>query len=232
MKPIQLFLIALLTPFLLSAQSTWEFNLLLGGANYQGDLVETTMPTLKETNFAAGINARYYVNPLWSVRAGAFYGKLTGSDANFRENEFRNARSVSFESTLIEVSMAAEWEPFGEERYLSNSGNSRIISPYLFAGVGVTFTDPTVDISEFNGSDAMLELVNTDIQKSNSIVHLSIPVGFGLKADLSDNIFVGLELGVRYPFSDYLDGISLAGNPDRNDLYMIGGFNLGYKLKR
>ena len=139
---------------------------------------------------------------------------------------------MSFESNFIEVSMAAEFEPLGEDRYLSNAGNASTISPYLFLGVGVTFTQPTVDMSEFNGDEELLELINMDIQKSSSIVHLTIPMGFGLKLDVSEKVFLGMELGIRYPFSDYLDGISLAGNPDRNDLYMIGGFNVGYKLRK
>ena len=198
----------------------------------RGDLVRTTTPTLKETNLAVALAGRYYLTPIWSVRANAAYGKLSGDDANFRMDQFRNSRSVSFESNVIEVALIGEWEPFGEDRYLSNAGNAKVLSPYLFAGLGVSFTDPKVDISMFNGSDDLMELIEEDIQNSSSIVHLSIPMGFGVKADLSDEIFIGLELGLRYPFSDYLDGISLAGNPNGNDLYMIGGFNIGYKLRR
>ena len=53
----------------------------------------------------------------------------------------------------------------------------------------------------------------------------------GLKAGINDKWGVGLEFGLRKPFTDYLDGVSESGNPDKGDWFLIGGASLSYQLK-
>ncbi len=37
-------------------------------------------------------------------------------------------------------------------------------------------------------------------------------------------------MGFRYPFTDYLDGISLAANPDKKDWYIVTGVTASYRF--
>lgn len=42
----------------------------------------------------------------------------------------------------------------------------------------------------------------------------------------------GFEYGFWISFSDYLDGVSMFGNLDKNDWYGIGGLNLNYRMSK
>ena len=52
--------------------------------------------------------------------------------------------------------------------------------------------------------------------------------GGGVRADLLENLGLGLEGGWRITQNDYLDGVSTNGNPDGNDLYIFVGATLSY----
>ncbi|NUQ22441.1 MAG: outer membrane beta-barrel protein [Saprospiraceae bacterium] len=214
------------------AQPQWEVGAFIGLANYQGDLVKETFPLFKEGNPAFGFSGRYVYDYTWSFRGNFTIGKITGDDVNYRSDEFRAGRNARFENTLAELSGAVEWEPFGEWRYLSGMGFKKMISPYIFAGVGFTFTglDAQYPAPE-TVSPGMALLLAQDKNANFSKTLIVLPVGLGVKFDLSEYWFLGLEFGMRYAFTDYLDGISKAGNPDKNDWYQFSGFQVVHRLR-
>lgn len=214
-----------LLPLLLGAQHKWEGTLLLGGANYQGDLVPTWYPYPAETNLAAGLALRYYFNPNWAMRIGATYGELSGSDLNFDNPGFSEKRQYSFQSRLIEFSFLLEWEPFGKKRYPAFNEYKRIISPYLFAGGGLAINNVNTTFGKLANGEAP-EAVQRDQAVSYPQQHFAMPVGAGIKIDLSKRLALGLEGGTRYAFTDYIDGVSQAGNPNTGDWYAFAGVTL------
>ena len=232
MKSLKFLVLALVLPLLSNAQTGWDIGLLVGIANYQGDLAKSTLPSLDQSNLAIGLSVKNYITTTIAVEGNLNFAKIDGSDLNFPEDGFRRQRAVSFESSIAEFSVVGEWEPLGESRFLASTGNQVVISPYAFLGLGLSIVDPQVDYSEFNGDDSLLDLINSDIVAGESNFKMVIPIGIGLKIDISKEIQLGLEAGLRYPFTDYLDGISLAGNPDRNDLYIISGINIVYMMKK
>lgn len=214
-----------------SAQPQWEVGAFIGLSNYQGDLVKETIPLFKEGNPAFGFTGRYVYNYTWSVRGNFNIGKITGDDDNYRSDEFRQERNARFENTLVELSAAVEWEPFGEWRYLSGYGFKKMISPYVFAGAGLTVTGLEAQYpAPETVSPSMALLLAQDKNANFSRTLIVLPVGAGVKFDIAEYWFISLEFGMRYAFTDYLDGISKAGNPDKRDWYQFSGFQVVHRL--
>src|SRR5207249_6493504 len=59
-------------------------------------------------------------------------------------------------------------------------------------------------------------------RKSYSLTQLALPFGGGIKCALNDNLRVGIELGLRKLFTDYLDDVS-SNYADANDLLAAKG---------
>ncbi|MEZ5042679.1 MAG: DUF6089 family protein [Saprospiraceae bacterium] len=202
----------------------WELGLSLGGSNIAGDLIDPDLSTFKETNFAFGLHASKFLSSELALKLNYYNGRLTGKDANF---DRLSARGFSFSSPVHEFSGMIAWEPIGSKRYKEEKFH-KIVSPYLTGGIGLAYFNPKTIFNSVNSS--MAELVAKDQAKDVSTFRLVIPVGAGLKIDLTDQWVLGFEYGLRVTFSDYLDGVSYAGNPHKNDWYGIGGLNLTYRL--
>lgn len=227
-----LWTLCMLVPLVLSAQHKWEGTLFIGGANYQGDLVPTIYPYPKETNLAVGVMGRYHVTNQWALRLGATYGKLSGNDANFDEPGFSQKRRFSFESQLVEGSFLLEWEPFGNWRYRDDSIKfKKIISPYLFSGGSLAISSPKVKFADYQNGESPLA-VREDREVKYPQQNWGIPIGGGIKIDVSKKVYIGLEAGTRLVFTDYIDGVSKAGNPKDRDWYSFAGATLNIRFSR
>ena len=206
-------------PFLLSAQQKREVGLFLGGANYQGDLASSKVYSFKQTQVGGGLYARYHLNRKFTLRGNVFYTKLKGDDLNFvDEAEWRANRALNFSSPVIEVSFTPEWH------FLGNTTKRTKIRPYIFAGIGAAFTNPTNNLAELDAGAIELEPGHYPAS------HFSFPIGGGINVDLSDRISLGLEASSHFPLTDYLDGISESANKDKKDWFVFGGLTLGYKI--
>ncbi len=191
-----------------------------GFANYQGDLVKPAYSLNGGNNsFGYGVNLKYNFSPSLGLKLGYFGSTLTGDETNFEDRGYD--RSYNFESPLTEVSLNLEWDLLGKRRY--KNGFAKTISPYLFAGLGFASFSPEVNF--INGDRPEQEDMN-----NTETSGLTIPIGGGLRFDLSEMIHADLEFGFRTPTSDYLDGISTSADPEDNDWYSYGGINLGFRL--
>ena len=185
-----------------------------GVANYQGDLVDKPY---QNSRGAAGLTLSYQLNSHFSLRAGLTLAKVAGADSlNKKELRMRN---LSFQSRITEFSLVGEFNTFDLEQ--------KNWSPYLFAGVAVYHFNPyTFDRS---GNKVFLHPLSTEGQglpgydrKPYALTQLAIPVGAGIKYNLSDHVRIALEAGLRKLFTDYLDDVS--GNyADPNDLLAAKG---------
>ena len=226
MNALRVAIIFILLPVFAAGQGKWELGVLGGGTNYQGDLVVTVEPLLTATKPAYGGFIRHSFDFRWSMRLNFLHGTLYGSDQSFME-KYRNRRNFSFESVLLESSLILEWEPFGKKRIKGDWLFNRILSPYLFVGIGGLAVDSQTDYS-LATNDGILDLIRQDQGVQNPHFHPAIPIGFGLKYDISKKILIAVEVGSRATFTDYLDGISSTANPDKNDWYIFGGMTLSY----
>jgi len=219
-----LLLLALFSlPAYLGAQS-WEFGIAAHATNYLGDLVETEAIPLKATGFGGGLLLRRNFNDYLALRLNGNYAQLKGDDAYF---DNRKSRGFTFETSLFEGSLQLELTPISA---LNKAGKRRAIRPYFFGGAGFAgfkakpFFNETAP-ENFSRAQAIAqdkrELENTVI---------AFPLGAGFKFPVGKKATLGLELGLRPTLGDYIDGVSQAGNPDKNDWYMLGGLNLAWQF--
>lgn len=210
-------------PAFVGAQS-WELGLAAHATNYLGDLVETNNITLKGTDFGGGLFLRRNFNDYFALRLNGNYVRLKGDDANF---DSRNSRGYTFKTTLLEGSLQLEVTPISA---LNKDGKRRAIRPYFFGGVGYASFDPKPFFNELAPENVpkaqAIAQDKRDVEKSAIV----FPLGAGFKFSLGEKATLGLELGLRPVLSDYIDGISQAGNPDKDDWYMLGGLNVAFLI--
>ncbi|MFQ5447885.1 MAG: DUF6089 family protein [Saprospiraceae bacterium] len=207
MKTVIRIFLLLCLPVLSQAQYL-DAGILVGGANYLGDLSNNSSTVyLGETKLAYGAFARYNFNDYWAVRLGVNAGKIAGQDANIRNDAFLRDRNLSFRTNLLEVALTGEFNILG---YQPN-GLYSPLSPYVFAGVAFTNFTPK---ARFEGNWVELQPLGTEGQGMPGFGSpykkstFSIPFGVGVKYALTDKINLGLELGARRSFTDYLDDVS------------------------
>lgn len=226
---ITLLFILIPCTLIFSQRFEMEAGLFLGGANYGGDLVQPDMFTLKETKPALGLFLRYPINPQWGLRANLSHAKISGDDRNYQDPQWRQERAFHFKSSLTELALLLEWSPLEKRSFAPNSSYNRRISPYLFAGLGGVFFDPKTDFSQ-NKLDQLAEQIEADQGGNFTNAQFTIPMGMGIKANISDRLVVGLEGGIRPGFTDYLDGVSQAGNPSDKDWYGFAGATVSFRI--
>ncbi|MBK8567733.1 MAG: outer membrane beta-barrel protein [Saprospiraceae bacterium] len=221
MKRILLYALMLM-PLASFAQQKVELGFFGGFANYQGDLVENPI-AISETKFSYGGFLRYHIDNKIKLRGNFMHAFISGSDAN-ASGDLKD-RGWSFDADLLEATLIGEFHPFGKERYGSTGIFERRISPYLGMGLGMVNFRPKVSVT--NPDDAFL------FPESNEkTTSLSIPIVVGMRADLFEFFSLGLEVGWRATFNDYLDGVSKNGRDDRNDWYVLAGFTASFFFGR
>jgi opacity protein-like surface antigen len=97
------------------------------------------------------------------------------------------------------------------------------VSPYLTGGIGLAFSDPDVTYGQPDSPDAGIDYHKLSI---------ALPMGGGVKFDASEKVVLGLELGIRFTFSDYLDGTQASGNAYKNDSYTFVGVWGAYRFSK
>ena len=196
----------------------YEVGVLIGGSNYQGDLADEVIQ-FGETHACYGLYIRYKETAQLSLSTHISFGRLSGNDANSGLAE-RRARGFSFSAPFTEVGFGVEWTPF-KSPYRRYGAFSATIDPYIFTGVGLTLCDP-----QPKAPANLQPYPFPEAGAKNFFLH--VPIGIGLKYQISAQYKLNLELGYRYVFSGYLDGVSVNGNPKNPDLYLIGGIGFSY----
>ena len=210
------------------SQAQFELGFFGGGANYLGDLVEKRTPFFQETQFAYGLSGTLVFNNEWGIRLGGLRGLIRGRDSNFSDESIQ-ARNFSFETEITEASLVLTWEPFGHRRFREDHRFRKIYSPYVFAGLGMAFWNSKPDYS-LASRDPWFERIQEDRPNIGTQSGLTMPLGIGIKRDLGKKAVLSVELGLRAAFSDYIDGISHTGNPDKNDWYTFGGMTYSVRF--
>lgn len=249
-----LFALAIVAPIFIHAQ-TYELGVQVGAANYLGDLAPTV--AFGEFQPHGGLFfKKNSSNGYFSWRYAINYGSISGSDANFKQNQVRN---LDFRTNLLEAGLQLE---FNFQKFFIGL-RAKKFSPYITAGIGVVHYDPE---GSFNGGWQKLRPLSTEGQgiggaRAYSIISPVIPFGGGLKWAIARRWNFSVFSEFRYSFSDYLDDVSGVyydkaelmerkgdiavamsdksdgqifyagkerGNPDRSDWYFFSGISLSY----
>lgn len=213
---IKMLLITFL-PFFSEAQAYWEGTLSYGVMAYYGDMSDELVPT-EDLNPGVQLGLQRFFDNKHAIRLNLAYGKITGDD---RRTTGSGVSGNAFQANIFEASIIGQIDLIGEERFTRRVGFKKTFTPYFFTGAGVIFAEPDVTYSDPNNDDAVIDYPN---------VHLFMPVGGGLKYDLSTQMHIGFEIGIRFTASDYLDGVQNSGNAYRNDGYIFSSLTVGYRL--
>lgn len=124
----------------------------------------------------------------------------------------RLQRNLNFQSRLLEGYAAVEFYPtVFIEQYEDLKGKFR---PYGIIGVGIYHFNPKT--KDNSGNWVALQPLHTEGQgfpeypdrKNYKLTQAEIPIGFGFKYYLKENMFIGLEVLHRKLFTDYVDDVS------------------------
>jgi hypothetical protein len=180
----------------------------MGGVSfYLGDL-NPDIP-FKQVMPAGGAFYRYNFNERFSVRGAFTMGYLKGNDAKSKVAS-QIDRNLNFESFIYDFAITGEFNFF---KYAPGD-MQHPITPFLFGGIAVFKFNPITTAAD--GNKYELQPLGTEGQgttfypdrKKYSLTTASIPFGLGMKANISKTFSVGLEWGMRYTFTDYLDDVS------------------------
>lgn len=196
----------------------WQGGIFLGAANYSGDLVQKRVD-FRYTGIAAGLLIKRDFNPHFTLRASLTYGRVSGADSTNTEKALVN-RNLSFRSPIWEGAVIAE----GNLLDIDDKG----FTPYAFAGIGLFSFYPSTRMA--NGDWVALRRYSTEGEglpqypdrPMYNLVSVSIPFGVGFKWNVTDHIQMGIEVGLRKTFTDYIDDVSKS-YVDQNTLILERG---------
>jgi hypothetical protein len=187
-----------LLSFSVAAQNA-EIGFGLGTFNYTGDLSRNY--NFLNSKPAGTVFYRANVSRVISFRTALTAGKIGATDSR-PIDAFSSARAASFNLFLYEISLATEYH------FLDWRSEKRPLrgTPYIVTGLG------------------LFGIAGTPSKSAEySNVQPSIQLGVGVKYVLNPLFYLGLEIGMRKTFFDYLDNIS-EGDPSRKN-YRYGNPN-------
>lgn len=206
-----LIVLLLLWPSFSNAQHLWEAGVFGGISNYEGGMAPD--PVWKESHPAAGVFVKRNMNGYVSYSLGLNYGKISANDSN---SEYSKNRGLNFESNIYELSSQVEINFFN---FGSKSTRDALrISPYVFIGLSLFYFDP---MGEYNGKLYDLHDLATQGQgvapgapPQYNRLQLSIPIGGGIKFNLSERFNLLVLMGYRATFTSELDDVGPGNYPD------------------
>lgn len=197
LKPITLFLIICLASSLQAQQL--EIGLMRGIATYSGDISHVENLAIGDIRSSFGIFARWKTASPLAVRAGITLANISAEDAKSPD---QTARNLHFFSPIL------EFQAVGEYHFANKNPK---FSPYVFGGVAAFYFNPQ---AEFEDDYVELQPIGTEGQGLVGYEALyqkwqiAIPMGVGMQWYFNTKLSVGLELGIRKTFTDYLDDVS------------------------
>ena len=182
-----------------------EFGITLGVAHYFGDL--NTRAAINRPKPAFGAFFRKQFGNYVGVRLSAHYAQLGYSDT-YSKNEYQQTRNLSFNTNIWEIALQGDFNFF---KFIPNDPDYAF-TPYITLGVGVFTYDP---YAFTNGQKEFLRPLGTEGQvigyngrKPYSTLALCIPLGVGIKYNISEKINFSFEVAHRFTGTDYLDDVS------------------------
>ena len=181
-----------------------ELGIIAGGMYYIGDL--NAYQHFQLTQPAGGIFYKFNINGRLAFRIKGAYGSIQADDKLSAETTVKN-RNLNFSSTIRELGLGMEFNYFpfqiGNKNYRGTG--------YMFAEIAFFQMEPT---TTFEGQAYQLRTLGTEGQNTSlntlnyySQNQLAIPIGIGFKYPIARRMCIGVEYGIRYLFTDYLDDV-------------------------
>jgi hypothetical protein len=151
----------------------------------------------------------------FGVRFEATFGSVQSYDSILKKvgpSTFgRYERNQSFKSNITDFQLAVEVHPLFFKTY--EEGKAPYISPYVVAGIGLFSFNPQ---AKLNNQWHALQPLHTEGQgfaeypdrEPYKLTQINLPVGLGVKYEVTSTINARLEFLYRFLFTDYLDDVS------------------------
>ncbi len=174
---------------------------------------------LELTKMMKGAFISVYPADWIGLRVAGQYTYVAGEDNIINttgvDESWRKQRNLDFRSKMWEVYAALELYP---TLMFNRDGNDPRLKPYGFIGGGIFHFNPEGSIKASSGGKGWYELhpLRTEGQgmaeypdkKPYSLTQFNVPMGVGIKYQLSERVNLGTELLYRKTFTDYIDDVS------------------------
>ncbi|MFN5183723.1 MAG: DUF6089 family protein [Bacteroidota bacterium] len=183
-----------------------DAGFMLGGAYYLGELNPSKHFYMSQP--ALGIFYRFNQHYRLSYRVGLNFGSIMGDDSQSDQVD-QISRNLNFKNKIQELSCIAEFN-FWDYRI---SHPKKYFAPYIFLGFALLKHNP---MGEYKGRYYDLQPLCTEGQDTPlredaskyKLVQFTIPFGIGAKLNVSKNVGLSFEWGMRKTYTDYLDDVS------------------------
>ncbi len=189
----------------------------LGGADREGTNFIRDFE-FSMTRPALSVGIRYRILEKFSTKVALTYGILRGDD-NTTQEKFRHNRNLNFYAHLVEFSSQFEYSLIKEK--IGHRYNLRRVrglkglklNTYLFAGIAGFWFNP-YGKNPSSGEWVGLHNLGTEGQgmvgsrEKYNRFQVAIPFGIGFKYGLNREWSIGVEMGARKTFTDYIDDVS------------------------
>jgi hypothetical protein len=215
---------------LTTSNSHFEIGLSAGPMNFLGDLggnrgkgtlgpKDTNIPM---TNVVGGISVSYYPSQWFGLRLAGNIGSMDGDDRlipdydNPLGEEARKYRNLTFRSPLYEGYFGLELYPTVLISQKKGYGLPRF-RPYLMGGIGMLAFKPQGLYTAPDGSEQWIDLKPLRLEGQGmsetgipeyDLYTYNIPLGIGIKYDLTERLTFSVEFIHRMTGSDYIDDVS------------------------
>ena len=195
------------------SQYNIDYGFSVGAANYLGDICGgegvgkgfVSDMKLNATRWNLGGFFRYKIANKFALKASLGYVRLTADDAN-TPNPARRGRNLNFKNDMIELLGTMEYYIYKANDVGGSGRYNTDFNLYLFGGIGAFYSNPKGQNS-ITGEWVSLKPLATE-GASYSSINLAVPVGIGFYYTLQRKYRLGLELGWRHTFTDYIDDVS------------------------
>ena len=212
-----------------SFAQTYEVGAFVGGANYIGDVGSTSY--INPNSLVAGGMAKWNKSDRYAFRLSLLYAEIKADDAKSSDVR-RQERGYSFTNNIAEASLGIEFNFW--EYDLSKADSQQQSTPYLYTGITYFHSKHhRLSVDPTPGNPGIL-------QPQGDNWEFAIPIILGYKQSLTQNAIAGIEFGVRYTFTDNIDGsnpqellgrrepLREFGNRNTNDWYIFSGISLTF----
>lgn len=195
----------------------------IGGFSTNENLLGLRDLTIHNTRFSIGLGMRYRIYEKVSVKFDLTWGYLHASDKK-GSNE---ARDFEASTAVFEPSLKGEY-------YLLKNQSESLYRFSKGAGFFSSVLDMT-DLYIYAGMAPVVYDVNPNekllpFMENEKGVAFVIPAGVGVNFLLTPSSLVGIDIGHRFTFNDYLDGYS-SQYSKYNDRYYFMTIVFTHKLK-
>lgn len=201
------------------------FGASMGASNYFGDLApryRRGSTNLGLTRSAMGVFAGYRVHPYISLFGSLSWFRIKGDDQSSDplqgdDGYGRYVRGLHFRNDLKELAFYGTFDLYpGDKGYRRRND----VNAYAFVGISIFHHNPVARLPvEAPGQvEPWVELrpLGTSGQYSGlkgsprpyNLWQVAIPFGIGARYRFNDNIDLGLNVGYRLLFTDYIDDVS------------------------